>query len=467
MPSVRPFTDEFSPAEAWRPYEPSTRRPWNLARAAHLYRRAACGGTWTELQRAVAEGPAATVDRLFAGGDEPAAFYAEARSTIAALLGLGGSNDLPAWWLYVMLRSPHPLLERMTLFWHGHFATSAAKVTDRGLMLAQNELFRTHALGNFRTLLKAEARDPAMLLWLDSAVNRKAKPNENFAREVMELFSLGVGSYTERDIRETARAFTGWEVQHQRFWVNAAQHDGGLKTVLGERGPFDGDGVIDVLLRQPAAARFLVRKLYRFFVADEFPESSTPAGIEALLEPLAVELRESDYDVGRVVGMILRSNWFFSEQAIARRIKSPVEFAVGLVRSLEGHVDHYALADDLNALGQRVFYPPNVKGWNGGREWINSYTLMGRMNLVAAMTGGSDGRYGDKLGLDRTPAAADCRDEPALVDRLTTLLCAVAPPPEVSEALRRAAFAQPGESQSRRRGRLLQALAAQPEFQLA
>lgn len=458
---------ELNPATAWEPFRPTTKKAWNLARAAHLYRRAAFGGSWKQLQQAVADGPEATVDRLLTGEPDTASFYIEARSMIASLLGLGGADDLPAWWLYVMIHSPHPLREHATLFWHGHFATSAAKVTDRGLMLAQNELFRQHALGNFGALLRSEAKDPAMLLWLDSAVNRKGRANENFAREVMELFSLGVGNYTERDIKEAARAFTGWEVHHNQFWINAAQHDEGEKRVLGERGAFDGDQIIDLLLRQPAAARYIVRKLYRYFVADEFPESASPAEVAAFLEPLAEELREHDYDVARVVRRMLTSNWFYAEGAMARRIKGPVEFAVGLVRSLEGHVDHYALSRDLAQLGQRVFFPPNVKGWNGGREWINSYTLVSRTNLIGEMASGSDGRYGDKLGLAECPALADCRDERSLVQRLIDLTLAVAPPADVVDELERVAVRKAGESEARRRGRIVHALAALPEFQLA
>lgn len=472
------------PHWAWQPYVPDAARPWNPARAAHLYRRAACGGTWDELQLAVAAGPQATLDLLMSGDATAAtAFYAEARSTIKSLLGFGDPKDLPAWWLFVMLETPHPLLERLTLFWHGHFATSAAKVTDQNLMFAQNELLRTHALGRFGDLLRAMMRDTAMLLWLDSAVNRKSRPNENFAREVMELFTLGTGHYTERDIKEAARCFTGWEVHNNRFWFNGPQHDEGVKTVLGERGNFDGDELVGILLKQPAAARFLVRKLFRFFVADEPPaaddaEASEVAGTpnstavrpsDDFIEPLARQLRESDYDVAGVVRTMLASNYFHSSAVVGRRIKGPVDFAVGLIRSLEGHVDHYALARDLAALGQQLFYPPNVKGWNGGREWINAYTLLSRTNLVERLTSGR-GPYERKLGLDESPAladlASDATDGRAPVRRLCELLLAVAPPEAVVDELAKIARRRAGEDEFTRRGRALYALASLPEFQL-
>lgn len=470
------------PAWAWQSYVPDAARPWNTARAAHLYRRAGFGGTWSELQQAVVAGPEATLDRLLTGEPEQAAFYGEARSTIAALSGFGDKKDLPAWWLYVMLQTPHPLLERLTLLWHGHFATSAAKVTDQNLMFAQHELLRKHALGKFGDLLRGMMRDTAMLLWLDSAVNRKTRPNENFAREVMELFSLGTGNYTERDIKEAARCFTGWEVHNNRFWFNAPQHDEGTKQVLGERGNFDGDQLVALLLRQPAAARFVVRKLFRYFIADE-PPTDPAASAEVVgtpnatslrpaddfFEPLSKQLRESDYDIAGVVRTMLASNYFYSRGAAGVRIKGPVEFAVGLIRSVAGHTDHYALAEDLAALGQQVFYPPNVKGWNGGREWINAYTLLSRTNLVGKLTSGG-GRYERKLGLDQSPSLADLgdasRDGGPLVRRLLDLLLAVEPPAEVIDDLAKLAARRNGEDEFARRGRTLYAIATLPEFQL-
>jgi hypothetical protein len=464
---LSPTSESVDPAWAWEPYEPSKSRPWTAELAAHLYRRAAFGASWRELQAAVAAGPKASLELLLngTGKTEVAAtgeFYNAARSTIAALLGLGGDDDLPAWWLYLMIHSPRPALEKLTLFWHGHFATSAAKVTDPSLMLAQNELLRKHAFGEFRTLLRGITRDTAMLLWLDSATNRKNRPNENFAREVMELFALGVGNYTERDIKEAARCFTGWEVHNNRFWVNAAQHDGGEKSVLGARGEFDGDGLIDVLLRQPAAAKFLVRKLFRFYVADELEGGA--AG-DALLEPLVDDLRKHDYDVGRLLRRMLASNYFFSPHSLLRRIKSPVEFAVGLVRALEGHTDHYALTADLTSLGQRVFYPPNVKGWNGGREWINAHSVLSRINLAGALVA-ADGRYAGKFGLAKSPAIQGISDDAALVRRLIELLLTTEPKPTIVDGLTAAAQRRDKEDDAARLARTVQAIASLPEFQL-
>ncbi|MBI3464160.1 MAG: DUF1800 family protein, partial [Planctomycetes bacterium] len=212
--------DQLDAGWAWGVYSPSEDSPWDTAAAAHLFRRAGFGANEQQLRQAVAEGPAATLDRLIAGGPESDSFYVGATRLIRPLLAANNVGSLPPWWLYVMLHSPHPLLEKLTLFWHSHFATSAEKVKDARLMYDQNVTLRKHALGRFGPMLTDMARDPAMLLWLDSATNRKLHPNENFAREVMELFSLGLGHYTEQDIKQAARAFTGWEVWQERFRSN-------------------------------------------------------------------------------------------------------------------------------------------------------------------------------------------------------------------------------------------------------
>jgi uncharacterized protein (DUF1800 family) len=208
-----------------------------------------------------------------------------------------------------MLRGGHPLREKMTLFWHNHFATSLVKVRDPVLMFRQNELLRAHALGKFGPFLQAISRDGAMLLWLDSSSNVKGKPNENYARELMELFSLGVGNYTEKDVREAARAFTGWRTDGAGFAFDARLHDGETKTVLGQAGPWDGGDVVRIVLEQPAASRFLVRKLYRHLVS----ETATPP--DALLEPLCESFRRSDYDIAELVRTILASRLFYSPHA--------------------------------------------------------------------------------------------------------------------------------------------------------
>jgi uncharacterized protein (DUF1800 family) len=452
---------DLDPAWAWSSYVPDASRPWTAELAAHLWRRAAFAPNAQQLQEAVAAGPAETLERLLNGGPDTEAFYKESKSTVGPLLASGNIQNLPAWWLYQMLHTPHPLLEKTTLFWHGHFATSAAKVDKVDLMHRQNALLRRHALSRFGPLLHEAAKDVAMLLWLDSATNHKLQPNENFAREVMELFSLGLGNYTERDIKGAARAFTGWEVRRGQFLFNRPQHDLGEKTVLGRTAKFDGDQIIDLLLEQPATGRFIVRKLLRFFVSDTAELS------DRLVEPLAREFREHNYDMPWLLRRMLGSNLFFSPHALRQKVKSPIDLAIGLLRSLEGTANLYALADDLRDLGHGVFFPPNVKGWDGGVEWINSASLLSRANLVWNLVSGTDGRYKKKVPLVELAARAG-GDSNQNARWFADLLLAQRLPDEVYVQLAAVASGTGDASvdEHRRLARLVQAIATLPEFQL-
>ena len=385
----------IDPAEAWKP---APADQWNLKWAAHLYRRAAFGfpprsfftadTAWQALLAAAEQPADASIERLLTGGPGQAEFD-ELMDEIGTHIAHKNPDldGIQGWWLYRILHTSHPLLERTTLFWHNHFATSAAKVRKLPLMMMQNQLLRQHALGSFRPMLRGIGRDPAMLIWLDSNSNVKGKPNENYAREVMELFSLGEGNYTEQDIREAARAFTGWGTANGEFRFVTAQHDTGSKTVLGKSGDFDGDDIANILLDQDAAARFLVRKLFREFIS----ENESPP--DRLLEPLAAQLRKSDYNVGSCLRTMLRSQLFFSEAAYRQRIKSPVEFVVGMLTAFDATdqgISMNLLADSMDGLGQALFAPPNVKGWDGGRTWLNSATLLARHNLAWRFFGGKD-----------------------------------------------------------------------------
>ncbi len=244
------------PAWAWQPYRPTDDHPWDHRLASHLYRRAAFGVNVATLDAATHRDCGEIVDELFGAspdalkGDEAA--MSIANSLAEATLARNDPKRLAAAWVYRMVTTPRPLREKATLFWHGHFATSADKVDDAKLMWRQNQLIREHALGDFSALTQAVAKDPAMLIYLDSAINRKAHPNENFARELMELFCLGEGNYTETDVQELARCFTGWEIKNERFRKNRYQQDAGSKRLLGQSGEMDGEQAIDVVLRQPA-----------------------------------------------------------------------------------------------------------------------------------------------------------------------------------------------------------------------
>lgn len=409
----------INPRWAWERYQPSNDAPWDVKRVGHLYRRAGFGPTQAELDAGLRDGPDRTIDRLLSGQSEPDTAFL-ARSISQANNGA----RLPAYWLFRMLYTPHPLREKMTLFWHNHFATSNAKVNNAGYMLGQYDLMRTHALGSFRTLLQEMSRDPAMLVWLDTIQSRREMPNENYARELMELFSLGVRNarrpsernYTEDDIREAARAFTGWTLEGGRAIFRREQHDDTEKNVLGRRGRWQGSDIVNICLDQESAPYFIAAKLYRFLISESVP--ATPE----ILAPLADQFRASDYNFGALVETVLRSNLFFSPLVYRTKVKSPVEFALGIVRGLEGHqpeggrgIGTVELASALEGLGQRLFYPPNVAGWEAGRSWLNGTTYLVRQNLALALTSTTDDRFGRRTDPARLTRQQNRLGDPELV----------------------------------------------------
>jgi hypothetical protein len=372
---------------AWDRYAPTPADPWDLRKVAHLHRRAGFGASRAQLLRDIAAGPDASVDRLLS---PPAASSGEldaSEGLRATARSTGNIELLKACWLNRILYGSDPLREKLTLFWHNHFATSQKKVNSVRFMDGQNESLRTHALGEYSALLNAITTDPAMLVWLDGVGSAKAKPNENLAREYLELFTLGPGHYTEQDVREAARAFTGWvrEGREGEFGARLVHRkeletDRDTKTFLGKTGRWDCADVVRITLEQSEAARFLVRKLYRFFVS----EAAEP-GAE-LIEPLAGALRDHNYSIRHVVETMLRSRHFYSSAVYRRRLKSPVELSAGLARMLEvprSSLNTLALAAACDAQGQELFAPPNVNGWQGGKMWLNTATLLARGNWAA------------------------------------------------------------------------------------
>jgi uncharacterized protein (DUF1800 family) len=413
----------LDPRSAWERYRPDARNPWDLKKVGHLYRRAGFGATYAELQRGLELGPERAVDALLAGGPGQEEFERETAQRVSGITLVNNGELASAWWLYRMLYTPHPLREKLTLFWHNHFATSNRKVRNAGYMLGQYELMRRHALGNFATLLGEISEDPAMLVWLDTIQSKRQAPNENYARELMELFSLGIHdysgpqrrNYTEEDIREGARAFTGWRIEGGKAVFRAAEHDDTDKTVLGQRGHWRGRDVVRICLEQPSCPYFVTTKLFRFLVSDTIP--ATPA----LLEPLATSFRESGYDFGALVTRVLRSNLFFAPEVYRSRVKPPVDFALGIVRALEGRVGTVNLVPALEGLGQRVLYPPSVAGWDGGRAWLNGQTLLLRQNLALALTSTQDDRFGRRTDPARLVETHNRRSDEELVSFFTEL----------------------------------------------
>jgi uncharacterized protein (DUF1800 family) len=352
------------------------------AEIAHLFRRAGFGASPQELEEACRAGYDATLERLLAFESVPDKVDAELEDVQGGLLDMKNLDDIRTAWLFRMVKTTRPLQERLTLFWHNHFATSAHKVDNPVFMMRQIDLFRRYAAGNFRSLLLEVARDPAMLVFLDGRVNRKGAPNENFAREVMELFTIGIGHYGEKDVKEGARAFTGWTIKDGRFSFDEKQHDAGEKEVLGRKGALGGEDIVDLLAAHPATAKRLATKLGKEFLAPE-PDAAT-------VEAMAAEYLRSGYDVRAMLRILFTSKAFRSEAALFARVKSPVELVVGALRALPGIVPLRQLTATLRRMGQDLLAPPTVKGWDGGRAWLSTSTVLNRVNFakdVAAGTG--------------------------------------------------------------------------------
>ena len=447
---------------------------WSYDRAAHLIERAGFGATPEEIQRLAAMTPRQAVDELVdyesiksemkpfdesviwdPGMDPFPPSRAEA-VRIARERGEGlGEKLLPEgaqrrlqpvvdkffyglyanaietqrlglWWANRMLATRRPLEEKLTLFWHGHFATGENKVRDYRMMLRQNEMFRAHASGPFRDLLVGILKDPAMLVYLDNGENIKKHPNENFGRELLELFTMGVGNYTERDVREAARAFTGWTNDVLAFKFDKDQHDFGQKTFLGRTGPFDGEDIIETILAQPVTAEFMAAKIYRFFARDDI-EGPVKAD-------LGRTYRESGYQMKPLLKRIFLSRDFYSPPAFATQIKSPVQLVVSTYKKMS--LREMPTIPDFGrmtgALGQSLFDPPNVAGWAGGRTWITPSTLLNRGNLFRGVLfpdvkgfrppdrsmSGTDARVGQRFvqGLSMTEATKEDVDASTMAE---------------------------------------------------
>jgi uncharacterized protein (DUF1800 family) len=362
--------------------------------------------------------------------------------------------ELRGWWLERMANGSRPLQEKMTLFWHGHFATSVVKVRDPYYMWRQNELFRRLATGDWLELLVQVSQDPAMLIWLDQAQSRKEHPNENYAREVMELFTLGEGHYTETDVTEAARAFTGWSLdrQSQSFVTRPRWHDSGRKTVLGRTGDLDGRDVLVQIVSQPQAALFITAKIWNYFAGEP------PA--PALNAALAEVFRRSGNRFRPLLQTIFLSAEFYSPRVIRNQVKSPVQWLVGSVRMLETQLPPPLVSTNLlRNLGQDLFAPPNVKGWDGGVSWITTATLLARYNNAALLVNGAgrerrpagnadpSASSGDMAGrrgrlavtgvnLDRIVKPGEQRDADALIPALEDRLLQSRLTPKQEEALR-------------------------------
>jgi uncharacterized protein (DUF1800 family) len=365
----------------------------------------------------------------------PADFERVSASMADAALSSGEAVRLKGWWAYRMLFGPDPLGERLTLMWHNHFATSNLKVDDLRLMRRQNETLRKHARAPFGEMLGALARDPAMLYWLDAPANRKEHPNENLGRELLELFTLGIGNYGEPDVKEAARALTGWSVEAGEFRDVPANHDNGEKTILGRKGAWKGEDLLRILLEHPATGRRLAARLCEQFFGEGALE---PADVAALAD----RLRRDRLDIGKAVETVLRSRAFFAEKNLRTRVLGPAEYVIGAARALEMFEpppSTVALADWIGFAGQDLFYPPNVFGWPGGRRWLDTRCVVNRTNFAAELAAGAGaGRAEplDALGLAKRHRRGGSLKE--AIDFFARLLLGAPPSAEMRTRLGRA-----------------------------
>ena len=389
---------------------PLPQAQWNEATAAHLLNRAGFGGSPADIENLRLMGPDGAVQWLVnyerVPDDTPAPDWTQNLSGNEALqrdaiyrvanletrhelqlLNNADDNrhiaDLRYWWIRRMALGPRPFQEKMTLFWHGHFATSYEKVRSPYFLWLQNETMRQNATGTFPALLTAIAEDPAMLDYLDGERSNRNKPNENFAREVMELFTLGEGNYSEQDVQQLAKAFTGWGLTKDRlhYEYHPGNHDPGPKTIFGQTANFTGEEALQLICNQPACAPFLVSKLWRYFVQDQPPP--------AVIKQLAAEFTASGMDLKRLAARIFRAQEFYAPEVIRAQIKSPVQWVIAAAHQLEAPLPTEPMTlVMLVQLGQELFQPPNVKGWDGGVAWITTNSLLDRYNFAAALVEG-------------------------------------------------------------------------------
>jgi hypothetical protein len=394
---------------------------WDFAMASHLLRRAGFGGTLQEVDTLVQLGPekavASIVQYSSIKDDLPDLQFGEMTAPgMGRGRGMGRGaqaeivqkmspqerrafqqvqngaqrakeQELRLWWLDRMVRTRRPLEEKMTLFWHGLLVSSVSTVKNAYFVYKQNQLYRRFATGNFRQLILEVSKDPAMLMYLNNDQNVKAHPNENYARELMELFTMGIGNYTENDIKESARAFTGWTHLGDQFVFRPQQHDAGIKTFLGQRGNLNGDQIVEIIFQQAATSKYIATRLIRFFGIDE-PSSD-------IVTELAAAVRRNSFEIAPTLQALFASKWFYSEDVMLRQIKSPVQLVVGALRGLGVNMTQpQQVINALQIMGQELFNSPTVKGWDGGRAWINTSTLFARYNLPAY------------LGTGRLPSAS-------------------------------------------------------------
>ena len=457
------------------------RRLTDLELMAHLFRRTGFGATRDELEAALAQGYEATVEELLHPDRMPPfeedicyRYFLHMRESRFLEVAQDG-------WMFRIVSTPRPFEEKIALFWHNLFATGQAKVNHGAAMAAQIAMFREYGLGSFRTLLLKLSQDPAMIYWLDNQQNTKAVHNENFGRELLELFSMGIGTYTEDDVKECARAFTGWSIKKGvpgpypygryawEFEFRPEEHDFGVKTFLGETGTFNGDDIIDIIVRQPATAQFVARRLYQYFVSER-PDQDA-------IDILAEAFRASQYDIRATLRTLFLSDFFRKPNVYFAKIKSPAEHVANITRMVGDYqypvFGSGELSMESRYMGQDLMNPPSVEGWHTGKEWLDTGTLVQRINFAVDRVGDTS-KPGIRRFVERIAALGDLSPA-AFVDACLDLIGPLDVAPKTRAAL--IDFASKGgplqfasaddKAAAGRVGEMLQTIVATREFQLA
>ena len=461
---------------------------------AHLMRRAGFGATRDELEALVPVEYEEVVERLLypedaqTMPDDLIRRYHVDQSELRAL------DSAAANWMYRMITTDSPLEEKLALFWHGLLATGYSKVVQARVMLNQIDTFRRHCLGSFRTLLIELSKDPAMIIWLDNLNNHDGAINENYGRELLELFSMGIGNYSEDDVKEASRAFTGWTLGNVdymavramkdsiwpysriawHFEYNESDHDAGEKTFLGETGNFNGEEIVDIIVKQDATARFVCTRLFQFFAADEIDDEG-----ERVVQAMMATYFESGYEIRSVLRALFNSEYFRSDRARFARVKAPVEAIVGAIRTAGSYTEPTLgvnrVANQATFMGQTLMNPPTVEGWHEGLEWVDSGALVERVNFAASELGDVT-KPGVRSIIDRLADTGEVLTPEGLVDRCLDLMGPIPVAEETRGALVEFAGLQgdldlrshvEGDESERRVGNVLRLIASTREYQLA
>ena len=464
----------------------------DVALMAHFMRRVGFGATRQELDEYVAKGYETVVDELLSPGDPGRMPDDLIRRYHNEQSGMMGPYAPACYWLYRMVSTKAPLPDKMALFWHNVFATGFPKVGQGKVLMDQIRMLRRYGIGSLKTLLVELSKDPAMIVWLDNSDNHDGAINENYGRELLELFSMGVGNYSEDDIKECSRAFTGWNIGNAEymglrvtrdsiwpygriawhFQYNDEDHDDGEKEFLGQTGRFNGEDIVHIICQQTATARFISRHMYHFFVADEPPVPQwpyTPPRDPEAIDTLCNAYFDSDYDIGAMLRVLFNSEFFRSEESWYEKVKSPAEVVAGVLR-LSGEFRKPARAlreraDQMTYMGQQLTNPPSVEGWHQGTEWIDTGTLVERLNFASSQLSDA-GNPGSREIMARVVEQMDETPE-ALVDGCLDEVGALSVSDKTRRALVEVASAGSDEDPSARVARVLQLVVATPEFQLS